>query len=248
MELSDIENNPSLKNNPYLKNTYQRAIDKQENIANQTLVSDNADEKEISSALAKWAAPGYKMTPEEKKNARKLYGNGFKEGIDRNTLSDEDKNNLALAYSKSNPLQNFMLGLGDNPVFNAFSNNYEKYGDMPESNGPSVDQMTENAYTQQPIVTSGGKLAGSMAEYAIGSKVIGALPGVGTATNKAGQAIGKGAEKAFGTLGLGMADAGSKGVANIGTKLLSGGAQRAGQAIGNSASNIIGDSLVDRRY
>ena len=71
------------------------------------------------------------------------------------------------------------------------------------------------------------------------------MPGVCTATNKAGQAIGKGSEKALGTLGLGMADAGSKGVANIGTKLLSGGAQRAGQAIGNSASNIIGDSLVD---
>ena len=56
-------------------------------------------------------------------------------------------------------------------------------------------RMTENAYTQQPLVTSGGKLAGSMAEYAIGSKLIGALPSIGSATQKAGQAIGKGAEK-----------------------------------------------------
>ncbi len=245
VEIQKLYNEMNSTKNPNIKRNLQRTIDEKERVANQTLVSDDADEKEISSALEKWASPGYKMTSEEKKNARKLYGNGIKEGIDRNTLSDEDKNNLSLAYSKSNPLQNFMLGLGDNPVFNAFSNNYEKYGDMPESNGPSVDQMTENAYTQQPIVTSGGKLAGSMAEYAIGSKVIGALPGIGGATQKAGQAIGKGAEKALGTLGLGMADAGSKGVANIGTKLLSGGAQRAGQAIGNSASNIIGDSLVD---
>lgn len=245
VEIQKLYNEMNSTKNPNIKRNLQRTIDEKERVANQTLVSDNADEKEISSALAKWASPGYKMTSEEKKNARKLFGNGFKEGIDMNILSDEDKNNLALAYSKSNPLQNFMLGLGDNPVFNAFSNNYKKYGDMPETNGPSVDQMTENAYTQQPIVTSGGKLAGSMAEYAIGSKVIGALPGVGTATNKAGQAIGKGAEKALGTLGLGMTDAGSKGVANLGTKLLSGGAQKAGQAIGNSASNIIGDSLVD---
>lgn len=245
VEIQKLYNEMNSTKNPNIKRNLQRTIDEKERVANQTLVSDNANNEEISNALEKWASPGYKMTSEEKKNARKLYGNGIKEGIDRNTLSDEDKNNLALAYSKSNPIQNFMLGLGDNPVFKTFSNISEKYGDIPESNGPSVDQMTENAYTQQPLVTSGGKLAGSMAEYAIGSKVIGALPGIGSATQKAGQAIGKGAEKTLGTLGLGMADAGSKGVANIGTKLLSGGAQKAGQAIGNSASNIIGDSLVD---
>lgn len=245
VEIQKLYNDMNSTKNPNIKRNLQRTINEKERVANQTLVSDDADDKEISNALEKWASPGYKMTSEEKKNARKLYGNGIKEGIDRDTLSEEDKNNLALAYSKSNPLQNFMLGLGDNPVFNAFSNNYEKYGDMPESNGPSVDQMTENAYTQQPLVTSGGKLAGSMAEYAIGSKVIGALPGIGGATQKAGQAIGKGTEKALGTLGLGMVDAGSQGVANLGAKILSGGAKTAGQAVGNSAANIIGDSLVD---
>ena len=252
VEIQKLYNEMNSTKNPNIKRNLQRTIDEKERVANQTLVSDDADEKEISSALAKWAAPGYKMTSEEKKNARKLFGNGFKEGIDMNILSDEDKNNLALAYSKSNPIQNFMAGFADNPAFKTFSNIYTKYADVTEEERASLEasdeltrRMIENAYTQQPIVTSGGKLAGSMAEYAIGSKVIGALPGVGTATNKAGQAIGKGAEKALGTLGLGMADAGSKGVANLGTKLLSGGAQRAGQAIGNSASNIIGDSLVD---
>ena len=252
VEIQKLYNEMNSTKNPNIKRNLQRTIDEKERVANQTLVSDDADEKEISSALAKWASSGYKMTSEEKKNARNLYGNGFKEGIDMNTLSDEDKNNLALAYSKSNPIQNFMAGFADNPAFKTFSNIYTKYADVTEDERASLEasdeltrRMIENAYTQQPIVTSGGKLAGSMAEYAIGSKVIGALPGVGTATNKAGQAIGKGAEKALGTLGLGMADAGSKGVANLGTKLLSGGAQRAGQAIGNSASNIIGDSLVD---
>ena len=252
VEIQKLYNEMNSTKNPNIKRNLQRTIDEKERVANQTLVSDDADEKEISSALAKWASSGYKMTSEEKKNARKLFGNGFKEGIDMNILSDEDKNNLALAYSKSNPIQNFMAGFADNPAFKTFSNIYTKYADVTEEERASLEasdeltrRMIENAYTQQPIVTSGGKLAGSMAEYAIGSKVIGALPGVGTATNKAGQAIGKGAEKALGTLGLGMADAGSKGVANIGTKLLSGGAQRAGQAIGNSASNIIGDSLVD---
>lgn len=245
VEIQKLYNDMNSTKNPNIKRNLQRTINEKERVANQTLVSDDADDKEISNALEKWASPGYKMTSEEKKNARKLYGNGIKEGIDRDTLSKEDKNNLALAYSKSNPLQNFMLGLGDNPVFKAFSNNYDKYGDMPETNGPSVDQMTENAYTQQPLVTSGGKLAGSMAEYAIGSKLINALPGVGAATQKAGQAIGKGTEKAIGTLGLGMVDAGSQGVANLGAKILSGGAKTAGQAVGNSAANIIGDSLVD---
>lgn len=252
VEIQKLYNEMNSTKNPNIKRNLQRTIDEKERVANQTLVSDNADEKEISSALAKWASSGYKMTSEEKKNARKLFGNGFKEGIDMNILSDEDKNNLAVAYSKSNPIQNFMAGFADNPAFKTFSNIYTKYADVTEEERASLEEsdeltrrMIENAYTQQPLVTSGGKLAGSMAEYAIGSKVIGALPGVGTATNKAGQAIGKGAEKALGTLGLGMADAGSKGVANLGTKLLSGGAQRAGQAIGNSASNIIGDSLVD---
>ena len=252
VEIQKLYNEMNSTKNPNIKRNLQRTIDEKERVANQTLVSDDADEKEISSALAKWAAPGYKMTSEEKKNARKLFGNGFKEGIDINILSDEDKNNLALAYSKSNPIQNFMAGFADNPAFKTFSNIYTKYADVTEEERASLEasdeltrRMIENAYTQQPIVTSGGKLAGAITEYAIGSKVIGALPGVGTATNKAGQTIGKGAEKALGTLGLGMADAGSKGVANIGTKLLSGGAQRAGQAIGNSASNIIGDSLVD---
>lgn len=252
VEIQKLYNEMNSTKNPNIKRNLQRTIDEKERVANQTLVSDDADEKEISSALAKWAAPGYKMTSEEKKNARKLFGNGIKEGIDRNTLSDDDKNNLALAYSKSNPIQNFMAGFADNPAFKTFSNIYTKYADVTEEERASLEasdeltrRMIENAYTQQPIVTSGGKLAGAITEYAIGSKVIGALPGVGTATNKAGQAIGKGAEKALGTLGLGMADAGSKGVANLGTKLLSGGAQRAGQAIGNSASNIIGDSLVD---
>lgn len=252
VEIQKLYNDMNSTKNPNIKRNLQRTISEKERIANQTLVSDNADEKEISSALEKWASPGYKMTSEEKKNARKLFGNGFKEGIDMNILSDEDKNNLAIAYSKSNPIQNFMAGFADNPAFKTFSNIYTKYADVTEEERASHEasdeltrRMIENAYTQQPIVTSGGKLAGAITEYAIGSKVIGALPGVGTATNKAGQAIGKGAEKALGTLGLGMADAGSKGVANIGTKLLSGGAQRAGQAIGNSASNIIGDSLVD---
>ena len=252
VEIQKLYNDMNSTKNPNIKRNLQRTIDEKERVANQTLVSDDADEKEISSALAKWASPGYKMTSEEKKNARKLYGNGFQKGLDFNTLSDEDNNNLALAYSKSNPIQNFMAGFADNPAFKTFSNIYTKYADVTEEERASLEasdeltrRMIENAYTQQPIVTSGGKLAGSMAEYAIGSKVIGALPGVGTATNKAGQAIGKGAEKALGTLGLGMADAGSKGVANLGAKLLSGGAQRAGQAIGNSASNIIGDSLVD---
>ena len=252
VEIQKLYNEMNSTKNPNIKRNLQRTIDEKERVANQTLVSDNANEKEISNALEKWASPGYKMTSEEKKNARNLYGNGIKEGIDRNTLSDEDKNNLALAYSKSNPIQNFMAGFADNPAFKTFSNIYTKYADVTEEERASLEasdeltrRMIENAYTQQPIVTSGGKLAGAITEYAIGSKVIGALPGVGTATNKAGQAIGKGAEKAIGTLGLGMADSGSKGVANIGTKLLSGGAQRAGQAIGNSASNIIGDSLVD---
>ena len=126
VEIQKLYNEMNSTKNPNIKRNLQRTIDEKERVANQTLVSDDADEKEISSALAKWASSGYKMTSEEKKNARKLYGNGIKEGIDRNTLSDEDKNNLALAYSKSNPLQNFMLGLGDNPVFKAFSNNYEK--------------------------------------------------------------------------------------------------------------------------
>lgn len=245
-EKADKEKNPRMKS--ILTKQYEDAVREQ----NQTVLPENPTSEEVSDALAKWAADGYKMTDAEKKQARSLFGNAINPGIDRDTLTDEEKNNLALAYSKSNPLQNFMLGLGDNPVFKTFSNIYTKYADVPEEERASLEasdeltrRMTENAYTQQPIVTSGGKLAGSMAEYAIGSKVIGALPGIGSATQKAGQAIGKGAEKTLGTLGLGMADAGSKGVANIGTKLLSGGAQRAGQAIGNSASNIIGDSLVD---
>ena len=245
-EKADKEKNPRMKS--ILTKQYEDAVREQ----NQTVLPENPTSEEVSDALAKWAADGYKMTDAEKKQARSLFGNAINPGIDRDTLTDEEKNNLALAYSKSNPLQNFMLGFGDNPVFKTFSNIYTKYADVPEEERASLEasdeltrRMTENAYTQQPLVTSGGKLAGSMAEYAIGSKVIGALPGIGSATQKAGQAIGKGAEKTLGTLGLGMADAGSKGVANIGTKLLSGGAQRAGQAIGNSASNIIGDSLVD---
>lgn len=243
---ADKEKNPKLKS--MLNKQYEDAVREQ----NQTVLPENPTSEEVSDALAKWAADGYKMTDAEKKQARSLFGNAINPGIDRDTLTDEEKNNLALAYSKSNPLQNFMLGLGDNPVFKTGSNLYTKYADVTEEERASLEasdeltkRMTENAYTQQPLVTSGGKLAGSMAEYAIGSKVIGALPGIGSATQKAGQAIGKGAEKTLGTLGLGMADAGSKGVANLGTKLLSGGAHRAGQAIGNSAANVLGDSLVD---
>ena len=243
---ADKEKNPILKS--MLNKQYEDAVREQ----NQTVLPENPTSEEVSDALSKWADVGYKMTSAEKKQARSLFGNVINPGIDMDTLSDEDKNNLAVAYSKSNPLQNFMAGFADNPIFKTFGNIYTKYADVTEEERASLEasdeltrRMIENAYTQQPIVTSGGKLAGAITEYAIGSKVIGALPGVGTATNKAGQAIGKGAEKTLGTLGLGMADAGSKGVANIGTKLLSGGAQKAGQAIGNSASNIIGDSLVD---
>ena len=243
---ADKEKNPKLKS--MLNKQYEDAVREQ----NQTILPENPTSEEVSDALSKWADVGYKMTSAEKKQARSLFGNAINPGIDMDTLSDEDKNNLAVAYSKSNPLQNFMAGFADNPIFKTFGNIYTKYADVTEEERASLEasdeltkRMIENAYTQQPLVTSGGKLAGSMAEYAIGSKLIGALPGIGSATQKAGQAIGKGAEKTLGTLGLGMADAGSKGVANIGTKLLSGGAQRAGQAIGNSASNIIGDSLVD---
>ena len=75
VEIQKLYNEMNSTKNPNIKRNLQRTIDEKERVANQTLVSDDADEKEISSALAKWASSGYKMTSEEKKNARKLFGN-----------------------------------------------------------------------------------------------------------------------------------------------------------------------------
>ena len=69
VEIQKLYNEMNSTKNPNIKRNLQRTIDEKERVANQTLVSDNANEKEISNALEKWAAPGYKMTSEEKNEA-----------------------------------------------------------------------------------------------------------------------------------------------------------------------------------
>ena len=182
----------------------------------------------VAWALSIWAAPGYIMTEAEKKQARKLFGNGMYPGIDRESITEEDAINLAYAYSKSNPIQNFMLGVSDNALFHLLSDTFEKYGDMPqlEYETPSMEQMTDNAYIQQPVVTTAGKLTGSIAEFAIFSKLIQLIPGVGAAAEKGGQLVGD-------TI---------KGLMN---KLKIKGAEEAGKLVTTKATEILSDTTVD---
>ena len=65
------------------------------------------------------------------------------------------------------------------------------------------------------------------------------------AVAKIGNAAGKGAEKALNAAGLAMVDLGGKGAGNLGTKLLTGGAEKIGAAVGRSTANITGDLILD---
>ena len=74
-EKADREKNPMLKSR--LNKQYEDAVREQ----NQTVLPENPTSEEVSDALAKWAADGYKMTDAEKKQARSLFGNAINPGI-----------------------------------------------------------------------------------------------------------------------------------------------------------------------
>ena len=234
-EIKQLEQKIAVETDGILQNGYysellrkQEQLKELEKIKNQTLLPTNPTAEEVAWALSTWAAPGYIMTEAEKKQARKLFGNGMYPGIDRESITEEDAINLAYAYSKSNPIQNFMLGVSDNALFHLLSDTFEKYGDMPqlEYETPSMEQMTDNAYIQQPVVTTAGKLTGSVAEFAIFSKLIQLIPGVGAAAEKGGQLVGNT-------------------ITSLMNKLKIKGAEEAGKLVTTKATEILSDTTVD---
>ena len=234
-EIKQLEQKIAVETDGILQNGYysellrkQEQLIELEKIKNQTLLPTNPTVEEVAWALSTWAAPGYIMTEAEKKQARKLFGNGMYPGIDRESITEEDAINLAYAYSKSNPIQNFMLGVSDNALFHLLSDTFEKYGDMPqlEYETPSMEQMTDNAYIQQPVVTTAGKLTGSVAEFAIFSKLIQLIPGVGAAAEKGGQLVGNT-------------------ITSLMNKLKIKGAEEAGKLVTTKATEILSDTTVD---
>lgn len=240
---NEMQKKVDSERNPMLKNRYQEELDELVRDQNQIVLSDSPTQEEVDTAMNQWLNTGYKMTDDEKKSAQEyitryeataknpnIYSltEAEQAELDRvNTLRDKIHGSESLAYGIMSAMPFVDIGMRKADTDGTYAN------------------ALANAQTQNPVAYHGGEIASNLAQYAVGSKAMQAIPQVASVTGKAGQALGKGIESALGTVGSKMAGAGGKWFANLGTALVNGGAQKAGQAIGSSATNIMSDMVLD---
>ena len=116
---------------------------------------------------------------------------------------------------------------------------------IPGDTFENYNNIRAQADLQSPVVSAYGEVTGNVLEYWIGAELMKKIPGVNAAVAKIGNAAGKGTEKALNAAGLAMVDLCGKGAGNLGAKLLTGGAEKIGAAVGRSTVNIVGDLILD---
>lgn len=222
-------------------------------------------ETEKEAAMQKFAQPGYKLNKEEKKLAREINKEMYKD-LDKELRADkvwqkdyqgsadpisrafvnvayggahspegEKLKTMRAVANKTNPYLSYASGLADSLHLDDLTR--MQANALLKATG-SEERLTDNdvlglfgldkeaSKTQNPVASGVGNMAGTLTGYMAGSEAMKNIPAVAGVTGKAGGAVGKGAEK---------------GLSAIGFK----GAQKAGQAIGQGASNVLGDTMLD---
>lgn len=210
--------------NPMLKNRYQKELDELIRDQNQIVLSENSTQEDVDAAMNQWLNTGYKMTDDEKKSAQ--------EYITRYEATAKNPNIYKLTDAEQAELDK-VNDLRDK-IHASESLAYGIMAAMPfvdigmrkaDADGAYANALA-NAQTQNPVAYYGGEIASNLAQYAVGSKAMQAIPQVASVTGKAGQAIGKATEKGLGAFGV-------KGAAT------------AGKAVGSGATNVLGDMILD---
>ena len=213
----------------------------------------------------RWLTPGYRLTGKEEERAKEMTAEYFS---DKNFLKETFRNlgtgeigKSAVTgsgivgipeeeYGEAVRMYHLSMKLDDAYAFSSGLVHALPFCDtilekIPGDTFENYNNIRAQADLQSPVASAYGEVTGNVLEYWIGAELMKKIPGVNAAVAKIGNAAGKGTEKALNAAGLAMVDLGGKGAGNLGTKLLAGGAEKIGAAVGRSTANIVGDLILD---
>lgn len=140
---------------------------------------------------AAYAESWYVLSDEEKKDAKQLA---------KNYTSREYVQSIYDPVTKTNRPKEFQMNqIGEKLKFktslaggfwSGLVSSIPFYNESVEKYSPEIYDTLQAAKTQNPKSSIAGNIAGSLGGYALGSAAVKAIPGVGAAAAKAGQALG----------------------------------------------------------
>lgn len=169
----------------------------------------NAMQTEITSKsenerIAQYLDPSYKLKKLEERDAKEIIKRYRKEAADtvkwNSKATDEQRReafdkemtayDLEMKISDLYALEsNFAFAVpGVEAVTDAVVRMHK--GDEYDADKDSVQAFLDPVRKQSPIASTAGSVGGTLASYAAGSQLVGAIPGVGAGLQSAGQAIG----------------------------------------------------------
>lgn len=145
---------------------------------------------QIDVDIDKWIDTSYKMSDDEIRKAKEVVKDYYKNSYNRDNWTDEKQKEfekIVALENKTSLGSTIMSGIADAmPFTDALSKNADK-----ASGTTQYSDTMQNAQTQNPLAYGGGYLGGTMAEYALGSKLMTSLPVAGQALGKAGESLSK---------------------------------------------------------
>lgn len=168
------------------------------------LVQKSIDDEPEQSRIDRYLDPSYKLNKLEEKDAKEIIKRYRKEASDAawwfSGATDEQRRealdkeliayDLEMKVSDLYALEsNFAFAIpGVEAATNAAVQMYK--GEEYNPNEDSVQAFLAPVRAQSPIASAAGGVGGTLASYAAGSQLVGAIPGVGAGLQSAGQAIG----------------------------------------------------------
>lgn len=145
---------------------------------------------QIDVDIDKWIDTSYKMSDDEIRKAKEVVKDYYKNSYNRDNWTEEKQKEfekIVALENKTSLGSTIMSGIADAMPF---ADTLGKNADKASGTTQYSDTM-QNAQTQNPLAYGGGYLGGTMAEYALGSKLMTSLPVAGQALGKAGESLSK---------------------------------------------------------
>lgn len=200
---------------------YSNPVDRKIKTNTPTVVPSQETEEQ---KMQRFISPDYKMTKEEI-NQAKEYAQQLQKDFNSGKFKNDPK--AMEKYELMTNLQNKSSLKGQ--ISQGIGGSFKPIMDLTAMISPDIDkqsyeersnQVFDAQKTQNPLAYNTGYAAGKMGQYAVGSRIAGAIPGVNLVAGKLGGAIGKGVSSA--TAG-----------------------KIAAETAGKVATNVIGDTLLD---
>lgn len=168
------------------------------------LVQKSLDDEPEQSRIDRYLDPSYQLNKLEEEDAREIIKRYREEAADtvkwNSKATDEQRReafdkemtayDLEMKISDLYALEsNFAFAVpGVEAVTDAVVRMHK--GDEYDADKDSVQAFLDPIRKQSPIASTAGSVGGTLASYAAGSQLVGAIPGVGAGLQSAGQAIG----------------------------------------------------------